>query len=82
LTYIDYPALLQQSNMTYAAMVNKAGNVVLPSYTTVQSAMDDFIQTVHDGVPTPPFLLFSLVLAAREPGLTSLPSRERRRSHC
>jgi hypothetical protein len=53
LTYIDYPALLQQSNMTYAAMVNKAGNVVLPSYTTVQSAMDDFIQTVHDGVPTP-----------------------------
>lgn len=36
--------------MSYAAMVNKAGNIVQPTAANVQSAMNDFIETVHQGL--------------------------------
>jgi hypothetical protein len=36
--------------MSYAAMVNKAGNIVQPTTANVQSAMNDFIETVHRGL--------------------------------
>ncbi len=36
--------------MSYAAMVNKAGNIVQPTAANVQSAMNDFIETVHRGL--------------------------------
>ncbi len=35
--------------MTYAAMKNRAGNIVMPSTASVQSAMDDFTSAVEAG---------------------------------
>lgn len=35
--------------MTYAAMKNRAGNIVMPSTSSVQSAMDDFTSAVEAG---------------------------------
>jgi hypothetical protein len=40
--------------MSFAAMLNKAGNVVQPTYANVQAAMTDFIDYVHQGLHTPP----------------------------